>query len=96
LDRSPEQKLSAPKVIEADIRAPVLVDKSVPVTERKDRGHGLLIFKGDSDLERFAKAIDQISVPELRLWRNPVPPPRSEEQIPESVEKRFTPAGFAN
>ena len=82
--------------MEATIRAAVLVYKSILVAKRQNRGYGLLILECHSDLQRVAKAVDQVVEPAFGLWWNPVPAPRNEKQIPECVKERLGTASLAN
>jgi hypothetical protein len=86
LNRHPKQKLGASQVIEAGIRATVLVNKGILVAESQNGGHGPLILVCDADLEIVPEAINQIAKPSLGLWRNPVPAARDEKQMPEGIE----------
>src|SRR5581483_10452209 len=79
--------MRSPQMIEARIGAPVFKDQSLAVAKRQDCRYGPLYVERDSNLQVFAKTIDQIAKPTGGLRRKLVAPPREHQQIPERAQK---------
>src|SRR5438477_7651026 len=92
LDRLPEEKGHPAQVVQARIRAPVLVDDTVAVNERQNAGRGPTVLGDDPDAKVLADALDEVAKPRQRLKRHLVTPAREVEHVTKLSEQRLAPS----
>src|ERR1700734_3035076 len=81
--------MHASQSVEFRVGASVLIDQRMFMSKRKNSGNGPITFECQSDLQCFAKTVNQVSEPTARLRRNAVPTTRKLLQTIEPFKKRF-------